>query len=60
MGCLAEGMFCIRADVEGVQFTRKGERERLREQCKCSSQNIDTASTQKKRHINNILYKLLQ
>lgn len=60
MGCLAEGMFCIGADVEGVQFSREGKRERLPEQCKCSSQNIDTTSTQKKRHINNILYKLLQ
>lgn len=27
MGCLAEGMFCIRADVEGVQFSREEERE---------------------------------
>lgn len=61
MGCLAEGMFCIRADMEGVQFSREGKRKRLREQCECSSQNIDTASTQKKkRHVNNILYKLLQ
>lgn len=27
MGCLAKGMFCIRADVEGVQFSREGKRE---------------------------------
>lgn len=55
MGCLAEGMFCIRADMEGVQFSREGKRKRLREQCECSSQNIDTASTQKKKDMS-IIY----
>lgn len=58
MGCLAKSMFCIRADVEGAQFSREGERD-----YRNSANAVLRISIQlphRKRHINNILYKLLQ
>lgn len=47
MGSLAEGLFCIRADTEGVQFSRERESEITGTDANVGSRNINTATTQK-------------
>lgn len=59
MGSLAEGIFCIRADVEGIQFSREREGESTGTDANAVLR-ISIQLPHRKRHINNILYKLLQ
>lgn len=59
VGSLAEGMFSIRAAAEGVQFSRERERESAREEMRMLFL-ISIRLPHRKRHVNNILYKLLQ